>query len=429
MRLATPQPPIDLWIEEPTHLDGDLLGFGARLESSARRSIPLWFRFPAQQGPKLTRLADPFVAATILYAMRERRRLRVHGSVSTELLANLADFQSAFCAFHPREFTPVDVEADRVFSPSGFQRSPSGITAFSGGVDGSFSIYRHTHLSPIPAKRPLQAALLVHGFDVPLNDPRTFNEIVNRCRAFTSDAGLSLYTAATNLRSLPLKWEVFFGSAVASALLFFQSAYTFALLPSAHSFHHLRLETGSNQLTDPLLSSGLMQIVHDGSAYGRIDKLQHLSNWPMAMRHLRVCWEGRTSENCCRCEKCLRTMLMLSVTGADDVPAFPHKLTPSVIENMSIPTLGGLHELEYLLSVSANETPRPWWHDALTRAVARNRRYRRLQDFGRKSAHALPSSLRQGLVKVARRILPRIPAAHRPPPFPTEAPPLVSTRV
>lgn len=428
MRLVTPQPPIDLWVEEPVHLDQDLLGFGARLELSDRRSIRLWFRFPAHQGPRLTRLADPFVVATLLYAMREGRRLRVRGSVSSTLLANLADFQSAFCAFHPRDFTPVDLEADRVFSPSGFQRSESGITAFSGGVDGAFSIYRHTHLSPLAGKRPLHAALLVHGFDVPLNDPRTFDEVVTRCRAFTADAGLTLHTAATNLRTLPIKWEVFFGSAVASALLFFQSAHTFALLPSAHSFAHLHLENGSNQVTDPLLSTSLMQIVHDGSSFGRIDKLHHLSNWPVAMRHLRVCWEGRTSENCCRCEKCIRTMLMLSVAGVEHAPAFPDRLTREIIENMAITTEGGLHELEYLLSVSARENPRPWWHDSLVRAVARHHRYRRLRDFGRKSASALPAPLRQGFLSVARRFVARQPAARRPAPFPTEAPPLAPTR-
>ena len=33
-------------------------------------------------------------------------------------------------------------------------------------------------------------------------------------------------------------------------------------------------------------------------------------------RHLRVCWKnyGRR-DNCCRCEKCLRTMLMLDLLG------------------------------------------------------------------------------------------------------------------
>ena len=47
-----------------------------------------------------------------------------------------------------------------------------------------------------------------------------------------------------------------------------------------------------------------------------MDKLRGIAEHPLVQRHLRVCWKnyGRR-DNCCRCEKCLRTMLMLDALG------------------------------------------------------------------------------------------------------------------
>jgi hypothetical protein len=407
MRLLSPPPFLDLRIDAPV-ARGDLIEHTARLELSECHMHHLWFRFPSEQANLLTRRADPWVIATLVYAMSLGRPLRVHGRVSPHLLPNLAEFQEAYAALHGG-FRPVEIVADEVAELPTVHRPDRGVTAFSAGVDGTFSVYRHTAVSALGPKRALAAALLVHGFDIAVTDAATFAAVEDRCRALARDAGLPLLTTATNLRTLPLDWELYFGNAVAAALTFFQSAFTFGLVPSAHAYRQLHLENGSNQLTDPLLSSASLQIVHDGSAFGRIDKLQHLARWPAARRHLRVCWEGGRADNCCRCEKCIRTMLMLTLCGVDACEAFPHPLTPGDLERLTVPSQGGLHELRYLLAEARRRSERFWWEEPLARAVARNERYLRLRHFTRRSRVPVPLRLRRALAGVARRLFRQSP--------------------
>ena len=62
----------------------------------------------------------------------------------------------------------------------------------------------------------------------------------------------------------------------------------------------------------------------------------------IALDNLRVCWENRESRfNCCKCEKCLRTMLNLHTAGVlDKCGTFNGKLSYSAVANMKIETAG-----------------------------------------------------------------------------------------
>jgi hypothetical protein len=63
-------------------------------------------------------------------------------------------------------------------------------------------------------------------------------------------------------------------------------------------------------------SSGPVEIVYDPLHVTRAEKIRYLASSPLALAHLRVCWENRDGRyNCGRCEKCLRTMLSLRVAG------------------------------------------------------------------------------------------------------------------
>jgi hypothetical protein len=60
-----------------------------------------------------------------------------------------------------------------------------------------------------------------------------------------------------------------------------------------------------------------MQFVHDGAGLMRADKIAAITHWPETYARLRVCWKNVDGlNNCCRCEKCLRTMAMLEIYGA-----------------------------------------------------------------------------------------------------------------
>jgi hypothetical protein len=74
----------------------------------------------------------------------------------------------------------------------------------------------------------------------------------------------------------------------------------------------------------------------------RYEKTRLISEWDLALRHLRVCnrTEEYTSEqlNCGRCEKCVRTMLGLLAIGALwKATAFPfNDVTAEMVEGINI---------------------------------------------------------------------------------------------
>lgn len=410
-RLTVPSlPAADLFIDPPVSAPDRQIEFSCRLVDAAGESRRIWFRFPADHGSLLTPRGDPFVLATTLYALGRFSRVQVHGPVSEGLFANLADFQAAYAAFHRLAAAPVSYSSTQIAEPTGSGRSAFGITAFSGGVDSCFSVFRHTALSPLEPKRPLRGALMMHGFDIPLEDTAAFARSARRSRVLTDEAGLRLFTGATNLRSLPGQWEDTFGTAVAAALAFFQPAFSFGLIPSFQVWSQAHFNHGSNPLTDPLLSSPSFAIVHDGASHGRIDKLRELAAWRAALRDMRVCWEGEKLDgNCCRCEKCLRTMLMLRVCGVTQPAAFPVPLDLAALDRLVIKNQSGLDEFAYLLAEARRLKLQECWIKPTERALRRNRRATRMRARARAVVALLPRGVEHFVRGAARRWLRRTP--------------------
>ena len=76
----------------------------------------------------------------------------------------------------------------------------------------------------------------------------------------------------------------------------------------------------SSPLTDNFVRFNGAKVIHDGFEYSRQDKIHNVVEYvkrtgnPVSMR---VCWETQTGSNCCRCEKCYRTMAGLLAEGAN----------------------------------------------------------------------------------------------------------------
>ena len=81
------------------------------------------------------------------------------------------------------------------------------------------------------------------------------------------------------------------------------------------------MPAGTHPMADHLLSADRLEIVHHGAATRRIEKVAALIEWPETYHGLHVCMNMKEYDgvqNCCRCEKCLRTMTMLEVLGVYD---------------------------------------------------------------------------------------------------------------
>jgi hypothetical protein len=140
----------------------------------------------------------------------------------------------------------------------------------------------------------------------------------------------------SNLTQLGVAWPSWLGSILAAPALALASGFRRYYIGSAEGCKRLGAY-GSNPLTDPFHSTDTLQIIHDGGESTRIQKLDAIAGWPITWDRLRVCRtrraenvnvKGRAIENCGACEKCVRTMLALSMLGKlDRFTTFQRRLT------------------------------------------------------------------------------------------------------
>ena len=334
----------------------------------------LWIDLPLYlEGGDDPRDCDPFLMMALLEAMRENLSLRIQGTVDQELISNLTEFQRYWKCCRPSAFREIAVEVEQlsVKAPSGDQ----AICTFTGGLDSSFTAWRHSQNLNGYRNRPLSLACMIHGADIPLENRSGFSSAFRKACETLQTVGIELAPVRTNFREISrVSWEVSHGIVIAAVLSCFQSRAGIGLIASGKPYGNLRACWGSSPITDPLLSSGYFRIIHDGADHDRTEKAAALLGWPMALQNLRVCWEGAEGDrNCGHCHKCVLTKLNFLAAGSDIPAAFPPSDILSDIRSLVLPKgTDNRKELELLFShVSVEErTTTPWIKALSTRLFA-----------------------------------------------------------
>ena len=293
---------------------------------STRLSVRLFGRelfFESDAG--LLPRAESVCSAILLQAMA-----RGYDIVSTQPVCplwrrSLAEIQSIVGDWWG--YQPIRVEAPE--SPVKPMADGVGLF-FTAGVDSFFSLQeehdRITHL------------VYVEGYDVDLREETRLDAIRSANTEIARETGKELIHVRTNLRHhrfvRSLCWTRVCGaSLVAVGHLLAQHGREFLLASGAPRWREY--PRGSHERLDSLWSSDAVRYVHHGGGHDRLDKIEAIKTNPVARRHLRVCWQKPGDRwNCGRCDKCLRTQLMLLVAGAlDDFRTFqPLDLAPAVAE-------------------------------------------------------------------------------------------------
>jgi len=328
---------IHLWPEEITY-QGDYVTKGFQLEESNGDRKSLWYRLPSEFSPIITEWCDPLVIGALFHAMSVPADLLVHGYVSPSLIFNLREFQDAWSSWFPDQYTRIDIipEVSKERSKSITQ---DAVMTFSMGVDASFTAWRYKkpNIDRIPYN--LQAGVLVHGFDFPPQYDETFDRAIRRAKVMMNSLGMTLIPMTTNLRTSNQPISSRHGAFLASCLMLLQDGFQAGLVGSSYPYVTMQLTWGSNPLTDRMLSSSRFSIIHDGAGFNRLEKLAFISDWPEAIQNLRVCIRreaDKRDQNCCRCEKCIRTILELRALGFRSTSSFEKEVKNRQILRMNI---------------------------------------------------------------------------------------------
>jgi hypothetical protein len=255
--------------------------------------------------------AEPFLCLSLIPSMQTGENVVSQTPISAKMIESLPRIQNIFAGWYP--------ELHRFESrmPSRAVKHPEqrGVGCFfSGGVDSFYSVLRHAE--------EIDTVIFAHGFDVPLSNTALRHRVSTALRAAAAALGKRLIEVETNAREFLDHYGNWgkhtHGSALASIAHLLAQHVRKVYVPSSGTRDE-DLPWGSHPAVDGLWSSEAVEIVHDDDTVTRFDKVREIAKSDVALAHLRVCWENRDNAyNCGRCEKCMRTMMMLRLAGGLD---------------------------------------------------------------------------------------------------------------
>ena len=355
-----------------------------------------WFDVAQELAPFLSRSGNPWLVCLVPLAATLGEKLRIPLPVDRLLARNVRELMGVWKSWYPA-LRDVHFELELADGPGDLQGNRVG-SFFTGGVDSYFTALRSIE----PGAVATDDLITVWGFDLPLADRASFARRRERLSGIAEELGKRLVVVATNLRGTRLKeasWgRLSHGCALASIGHALEGRYRSVVIASTWSYENL-VPLGSHPLTDPLLSSSSMEVVHDGATHNRFRKLEYIARSESALRNLHVCFRAASDYNCGACEKCMRTMAILEVLGRlSPGGSFPGgRLDLSRYRRTYVKTARAEAYYEMIRS-EAEARGRRDVVRATRRAVARSRLLRRLM--------AIPAWLagRRGFWRAARPI-------------------------
>lgn len=294
----------------------------------------LWFRVPVEHAAGLTAGGDPFLPVPLLAAMAAGAPLRIEAAVSATLLGSTRRIMRLYrdwCGLREIDVTaPATVRERQVRHTGAF---------FSGGVDSFYIVLKNLARYEVGDPRRITHLVLVHGFDIAIEDRPLFAMVKAHAEAAAAELGVRLLPVATNARAglERLPWDLAHGAVLASVALALGGLFDTVLIAASYEFIGLR-PWGTHPSLDPLWSTEALEIRHDGAELPKPERIRLVAESPVALRVLRVCWENPGGAyNCGACEKCLRTMVALAGYGALERAAqFPKAIDPALVERLHL---------------------------------------------------------------------------------------------
>ena len=313
-------------------------------EDCDRPTQELYFETDQRFAKDLSCTPHAFLVGCLLPAMYYgEERISIDAEICPEFRDGL---MTAMGWMHHWWYTPkqkqVRIEAKAQVSPP-FTPPRAGFF-FSGGIDSLATLRANRPHYPLKHPGSIKDGLLVYGLEV--REPESFEYVINSLSVLAKDADITLVPVYTNIRQLGPDndrefwagfWiNEFMGAVFAAIAHVFSKRLTSVSINSSHDISNI-IPHGSHPLVDPNYSSSFLRIRYEGIALSRFAKTKLITDWDLALRHLRVCNETKHYQagmlNCGRCEKCVRTMLALLALGVlENTPAFPrHDVTEELI--------------------------------------------------------------------------------------------------
>jgi hypothetical protein len=325
--------------------NGDRVRFSARIDvetPGVETPDALWFQFDEKYGEFITENGDPLIVGLLPVAMRLGEDIVVEPSVSPRLAYGIEQYQHILHAWRPDYFPLIDIRYVHLEARARPGNPGAVGTLFSDGVDSFYTLWRRlSDREPVPEYQ-ITHAVMINGFHnyEDLDETEFFPDLRRVNQPMFDRLGVEFLVVGSNLGEFRRHaFHRFRGSrsyvtALICGPLVLGGLFSRFYVPGAFSYVGALGAHGSHPITDFLLSTEAFETVHEGAELIREEKVEALADWPETFPLLHPCFrtptfsdDATTLYNCCRCEKCVRTMITLDLHGAlDRYASFPRPL-------------------------------------------------------------------------------------------------------
>lgn len=322
------------WLDSVKNFQPQLYNRRLPLPIEADGSFTLWYKVPSEYHFSLTtERADAFVVACIYFAMVAGIDIKSDIAVTSCLLFQLNEQLIPLLCNKRTGFKRISVianSADELHKENKFVG-----TGISCGVDSFSTIFlglkeslpkdqKITHLAVFNT-----GSLNFYGYENIKSLESWREETVRELdyhivegRTVASELGLKFIFVDSNIPDLYqgcfLLSHVYRNMSCVLATQKMWTSYHYASAGEGTLFDaDLRVAAGSYDIYIlPAISTRNLKFYESGFDLYRMEKLNLISKYPVAQRHLNVCSYGHA--NCGHCTKCTRTLLNLDILGCLD---------------------------------------------------------------------------------------------------------------
>lgn len=291
----------------------------------------LWYRVKPEHGQYLCDdRADSFIVTFFAFAMERGLNLRSAYPVSQKLWYQLTTQVMPQLAVTSKGLgQEIEIFAEKVTEPYPGSRGVG--TGMSCGVDSFATLYEYTELCDLPEYRLTHLTHFNvgahHGqtgtFDAGLQR-KLYQKDVAMVQKFCDTYGYQLVAVDSNLTEV---LDRFWGYVPFSATHTYRNVGTVLLLQKlfskyyyspAYNLDHFICKLGEDTAAYekyllPNLCTETTSFYNSNRSWTREEKLKRIAQFPQSYDWLKVCVKSDT--NCCKCVKCMRTILGLEAIG------------------------------------------------------------------------------------------------------------------
>lgn len=353
----------------------------ADVQFKSGSSNRIYFSVDKKYGEFITKDASPFLATVLFSCMKINENIAIEGSVSQKLLQSTEKMMNLMENWN-MGMKKVNIKVKQTGKDTINKKNFA--LFFSGGVDSSYTYLKNKK----EGKNKITHLITVHGFDIKLENESLFIETIQPIKNFAKKEKIKVIVIKTNMRQITdrlVEWEEQCGSAMAAISLALRKGFKDVYFSAGVEQSAMR-PLGTHPQLDPLWSTESLRVIHDGIERNRLEKVRYLSGFINMLVNLRVCWRNKKgSYNCCECEKCLRTMIMLEAVGVlEKCKSFDKPINLNILRKLYV-VKTHLRHFRHTLEELRNKKTKPELAEALEDCLHYNEQNKWLKEFIRKA--------------------------------------------